>query len=495
VFVYKEKPLADKSEMDKNYSFGTRWVRLGKGTFGSVYLAKHRKTGIRRAVKVIPQDGADDETLTRLDSEIGRLLTLDHPHIVKLYDCYKGGENLYVVMDFCSGGDLSKYAKKMRSEGLRVTEGVLAKLMRQLLMAVAHVHWHGLLHLDIKPANVVIVPEVMTMPPAHGPDPTPGPFQALDPARPLHVMLIDLGLARIFQPGRFTNGKFAGSPATMSPEVWRGVETPAADIFSCGCTFFYLLADQYPFVPPPMSVEEATAFWANEPQHAEYAAGDVYSSSAYSLCDKMLHQQRLERPTAAQCLQEDFFLDPHSRERVGQKESERLQRLAKAPGRSPLYLSVALAVASSWPAHRLPSIRKAFQELDVAGTGRLQKAQIVSTLISLGVESGTAHKAADAMDLSRDGTVDWTEFVAACIQLGSETLQDDLWELFREADRDQDGLLDRQDVAQLLAVEHLREDAVDDAMRQLAGQPGAKVDWPTFRRHFASVSASRSCTP
>mmetsp|Transcript_81335 Transcript_81335/g.242397 ORF Transcript_81335/g.242397 Transcript_81335/m.242397 type:complete len:105 (+) Transcript_81335:191-505(+) len=84
----------------------------------------------------------------------------------------------------------------------------------------------------------------------------------------------------------------------------------------------------------------------------------------------------------------------------------------------------------------------------------------------------------------------WTEFVAACIQLGSDSLENDLFQLFQEVDGDHDGFLDKQDISKLLAVEHLRDDTVDHVMQDLIGQKGpiAKVDWPSFRRHFASVS-------
>lgn len=486
-FELKDKCIRQKAEMERDYAFGLRWKKLGSGTFGAVYLAKHRKTGIQRAVKVVPQKEVARCMVSRLENEIGRLQTLDHPHIVKLYDCYKGTENFYICMDFCSGGDLTKYQKKMKEEGKRMQENVLAGIMQQLLMAVGHVHAHGLLHLDIKPANVVVMPELRTMPPAHGPDPT----NVVESDCNVHVMLIDLGLARIFRPGNFVGKEAVGTPATMAPEMWRGVETPAADIFSCGCTFFFLLADAYPFTPVPTNSKVANKFWADQPRRREFGK-EVYSPLAYALCDNMLDQERLRRPTAKHCLRDNFFDQSWSE---NPQEGEHLERLAKAPNRSLLYRSVALSIAASWPAHRLPAIRQAFQDLDAKGTGRLQKAHIVQALQGLGVDGDVATKAAEAMDLSKDGIIDWTEFVAACISLGSDSMEKDLQELFKEADSDQDGFLDKQDIAKLLAMKHPSEEVVEKTMQQLLGDttdPAGQVDWPTFRRHFNSVHKTRA---
>jgi len=325
----------------------------------------------------------------------------------------------------------------------------------------------------------------------------PDPQVELDPTKPIHIMLIDLGLATIFRPGGVSDGHVRGSPATMAPEVWRCIETPAADIFSYGATLFFLLTGNYPFQVPVGDLCDSIDYWNCHPKHAPYTAGSMYSNSAYNFCDKLLAIRRQKRPTVAQCLQDDFFLKDEPLKSMGPEVNERLQRLAKAPDRSLLYRSVALELASLWPSYRLPSIRRAFEELDVAGTGRLHKAQFVQALIGLGVERDTAQKAFEAVDLSRDDLVDWTEFVAACIKLSCSSLDDDLRDLFSMADGDGDGFLDRRDLTKLLKTEHLSAEAADSTIRELVGssESSKKVDWPTFHRHFRSICIDREQAP
>jgi len=475
-------------KMLEDYFFGKPWSKLGSGSYGSVYRAKHRRTGLLRAVKEIPLEDAEGSP-ERLDSEIGRLALLDHPNIVKCYDYYEGSKFVYLVMDYCSGGDLSGHCKRLQAAKKILAEPVLASLIRQILMAVAHIHARGLLHLDLKPGNVVVVPEFGTMPPARGADPQQADAALLEPGRNAHVMLIDLGLARIFRPGHFAGKCIKGTPATMAPEAWKGVETPASDVFGCGATFFHLLTYKYPFPGTPLQSKMAVKWWAKRPAHIPYTTTE-HSEAARNLCDSMLQYERLSRPTATTCLAHPFFAAAQATKKMAPQVTQRLQRLAKAPERSVLYRSVALSIAAAWPANRLPSIRKAFQDLDVAGTGRLSRTQIVSALVALGTDPELARKAADAMDLTRNGMVDWTEFVASCIHLGSETLDADLQRIFEEADADGDGHLDRKELERLLSAEHLRGQVTDDVMQDLVGKrgPKAKVDWPTFRRHFCSIS-------
>merc|ERR1712059_79897 len=94
--------------------------------------------------------------------------------------------------------------------------------------------------------------------------------------------------------------------------------------------------------------------------------------------------------------------------------------------RSLLHNSVALLIARSSSANQLPTIKSVFHELDQTGRGHLNKIDICAALERCGIERERAFEATDAMDLSRDGTVSWTEFVAACICLKDEFYEKDL---------------------------------------------------------------------
>jgi len=307
-------------------------------------------------------------------------------------------------------------------------------------------------------------------------------------------VLIDLGIAQLFRPGDFRRQGRAGTPCTMAPEVWSGSVTPKADVWSCGCVFFEILALQLPFRVPPDRAD-GYAFWKSKPT-PDWNLLETASPAAQQLCQLMLQIDRRARPTAAKCLKQQFFQD----EAEGQEDvsgsgsgpedamsAEIVRLITKMPERSLLYKSVALSIARAWPANTMPSIRAAFQALSKSSAGRLTTKQVGEFLESIGVEQRCASNAADAMDLDRDGSVDWTEFVAACTYLGSADFEKYLWEMFTEADSDDDDLLSQRDLEKLLPLTH-SGNMTQDLFHDLTGRRdvGARIDWPTFRRHFQS---------
>jgi len=457
---------------------------LGQGTYGLVKLARSRATGARRAVKLISKREHLPGCPEQLDTEMEHLRLLDHPHIVKLYEHFEDAERIYLVMDYCSGGELQGAVREAKRAQRALPELFVAEVMRQVLLAISHVHARGILHLDLKSANIMLMPSRSTLPPSRAPE---GCTLADVGERP-HAMVIDLGVAQIFRPGNFRFNRPIGTPATMAPEVWRGELHPKADVFSCGVVLFELLSLSLPFACG-YDHAQAIRYWSSVPA-APWARLHAAPEYAVGLCRRMLMQERRCRPMAAQCLRAPFLQQSVGSQSGAAERAPQhvLQHLVGAPKRSVLYRSVALSIARAWPANQLPTIKRMFHALDAAGSGRLGRDELEAALERLGVPHARAREAAESMDLSRDGTVGWTEFVAACIDLGSSAYEQDLRQMFDDADSDRDGLLSQQDLSKLFVAEHLREDqAVRDVFADLAGrtEEGARIDWPTFQRHFS----------
>ena len=96
------------------------------------------------------------------------------------------------------------------------------------------------------------------------------------------------------------------------------------------------------------------------------------------------------------------------------------------------------------------------EPFDVDGNGCVPMEQFAKVLEKLHVDRAAAEDIAESMDLNCDGKIEWSEFVAACIHLGDEDLDDDLRRLFEKADCDGDGLLAQESIANLMASEELR---------------------------------------
>ena len=199
---------------------------LGTGGMSSVYLAEHVLMQRRVAIKVLPKNRVEDSSyLARFHREAQAAASLDHRNIVRAYDVDNDGDIHYLVMEYVEGRDLQVMVK---------AEGPLdfvraAEYTRQAACGLAHAHDAGLIHRDIKPANLLVD--------RHG-----------------VVKVLDLGLARFTDEDRASltvafDENVLGTADYLAPE--QAVDSHRvdnrADIYSLGCTLYYLLLAHPPF--------------------------------------------------------------------------------------------------------------------------------------------------------------------------------------------------------------------------------------------------------
>eukprot|EP01042_Synura_sphagnicola_P000461 gene461-488_t len=190
--------------------------KLGKGSYGSVYLATHRRTGDDRAVKVMNVDRVTSYYLRKLHTEIAILRRLDHPNIVRLHDVFFGRRSVYLVTQLCRGGELFELLTSGKSQGFVFREDRAAKLLRDMLSAVTYLHDNGVVHRDLKLENFLFEGESATSP----------------------LILIDFGLSKLFDKGERIR---------QPPEVLQGAYDHRCDIWSLGVITYMLLSGCPPF--------------------------------------------------------------------------------------------------------------------------------------------------------------------------------------------------------------------------------------------------------
>ncbi|MEO7940125.1 MAG: serine/threonine-protein kinase, partial [Burkholderiaceae bacterium] len=198
---------------------------LGKGAMGTVYEALDPDLQRRVAVKTIAVQGLSDAGVRdyeiRFRTEARSCARLQHPHIVSVYDAGRDGDTAYLVMEYVEGNDLKHHL----DQGVRFTLDQTLRIMRELLSALAYAHAQGVVHRDVKPANLLIE--------ADG-----------------RVKLTDFGVARIQDAGDATRtrGLMVGTLKYMSPEQVQGQSIDArADLFSAGIVLYQLLTGRQPF--------------------------------------------------------------------------------------------------------------------------------------------------------------------------------------------------------------------------------------------------------
>jgi eukaryotic-like serine/threonine-protein kinase len=203
---------------------------LGRGGMGSVFLAQHMMMNRTVAVKVISRElSQDPASRERFIEEARAVAALDHPNIVHAYTVDSEGDRYYMVLEYIEGQDLQR---TVESRG-PLDYPRAADFIRQTADGLAHAHSKGLVHRDIKPSNLLVNPQGV-------------------------VKILDLGMARLMvarDGGRGTEGSgvrkesVLGSVDYMAPE--QGVQGPdldhRADIYSLGCTLYYLLTGVPPF--------------------------------------------------------------------------------------------------------------------------------------------------------------------------------------------------------------------------------------------------------
>jgi hypothetical protein len=196
---------------------------LGRGGWGVVLAGRHRRLGRDVAIKQLPPSFASDpDVQSRFVAEARLLASLDHPHIVPVYDYVEREGLCLLVMEQLSGGTVWS---RFTDEGLDMATSCGIALCTAV--ALEHAHAHGVLHRDIKPENLLFTRDRK------------------------QVKVADFGIARVLAGGRTVAtvaGDVLGTPAYMAPEQATGsAVTPATDVYALGVTLYELLSGVLPF--------------------------------------------------------------------------------------------------------------------------------------------------------------------------------------------------------------------------------------------------------
>jgi tetratricopeptide (TPR) repeat protein len=255
---------------------------LGSGGMGEVYLAEHEMLKRKVAVKVLPTHLASDPgAAQRFRKSVQILARLNpHPQIASALHASEYQGRLYLVMEYVPGVDLKAH---VRQSGPMSPEQACA-VVRQVAVGLDYAHGQGIIHRDIKPKNLMLTPDGA-------------------------VKILDLGLARLLLPEKAdgdasqTNpGAAMGTPDYMAPEQARDARRADArsDLYSLGCTFYYLLTGQAPF-EERSQLEKVLAHAVEAPPDIQQARPEV-SQAVAAVVQKLLAKQPEERYVSAHAL-------------------------------------------------------------------------------------------------------------------------------------------------------------------------------------------------
>ncbi len=249
---------------------------IGKGGMSRVYLAEHELMKRRVAIKVLPQNRVNDSSyLERFRLEARAVAKLDDPNIVRAYDIDNEGNIHYIVMEYVDGQDLHQIVTAQGPLDYDRAAGYIA----QVANGLQHAHEMGLVHRDIKPANCLV-------------------------DRHNTVKLLDLGLAKLTEDDQASltmanEENVLGTADYLVPEqALNSHEADSrSDIYSLGCTLYFLLTGNPPF--PEGSISERLLKHQTARPESIFKMRPDAPPSLVEICESMMAKKPIERPQTA----------------------------------------------------------------------------------------------------------------------------------------------------------------------------------------------------
>lgn len=273
-FPYRDVQIKRNEDPKAEY---TLQEEVGRGKFGTVYKCTEKTTGLCLAAKFISCPKKEDRRNVEREIEIMRML--QHPRLIQVYDAFENGKVMCVVLELIEGGELFE---RVIDDDFILTEKACTIFMRQICEGVDFIHKQRILHLDMKPENILCLTKTGN-----------------------RIKIIDFGLARKFDPNKKIQVLF-GTPEFVAPEVVNfdpiGYGT---DMWSVGVICYVLLSGLSPFMGHT-DVETMANVTIAKYDFDDEAFQNI-SENAKDFIRKLVIKDLNQRMTAEECLQHEWL--------------------------------------------------------------------------------------------------------------------------------------------------------------------------------------------
>ena len=245
--------------------------KLGSGKFGLVKLGIHKKTGQKVAIKIMKKSNMDSSDLELVRTEIEILKICQHPNIIRLYNVFENADYLYIIMEYCYGGDLFSY---LENRHFRVSEKRASNIIHQMATAVYYMHSYGVVHRDLKPENVLMT----------------------STDEDSDIRILDFGLSKILGPYEKCDEPY-GTLTYCAPEII--VDEPYSkpvDLWSLGVMTYLMVSGKLPFNAEDEN-EIARQVVYDEPNYTRNPIWKTISPECLDFIQKLLIKDQNKRMT------------------------------------------------------------------------------------------------------------------------------------------------------------------------------------------------------
>lgn len=376
---------------------------LGSGGYGEVYSAVHKRTGAERAVKVVAKQNNSHDNTIRNEFQI--LKTLDHPNCLKQFHLFEDAHNFHIVTDYYAGGELFDALQ----EELRMSEEDTATLLNHILSCVNYFHSCGVVHRDLKPENIL-----------------------LDANHNLEdCKIIDFGLSAFYDEKKDEPlTEVVGTSYYGSPQVFDGQPyTAKCDVWSCGVLAFLLLSGYAPF--DGNTNKEIIHSVVEGVVQFDDPVWDHISDTAKDFIIYLLSYEENTRPTALQALQHPWLSQQRRDSCFSFKTTSRkslfataaLENMEKFDAQSKLkQATYALLSSQLLSPTEKDEIDKVFRIVDADCSGKLSRDELKVAFRDF-YHKNLTDEEIDVLfkkvNFSGSGTIEYSEFVVACMMENS----------------------------------------------------------------------------
>jgi calcium-dependent protein kinase len=448
----------NSGRIDDDYT--TSKDMLGEGSYGQVCIGTHKLTGAKRAIKMIGIEKISDKE--RFAEEVAVQQSLDHPHIVKLYEVFKDLKKVYMVLELCTGGELFDRiveVSEKAGDGKAFDERDAARVLSQIMGAVHYLHKQKYVHRDIKPENFLL--------------------QNKDDDAPIKV--IDFGLAKKFTPGKSELHTKAGTPYYVAPDVLHSTRRQGydekCDIWSCGVITYILLCGYPPFFGN--SDDEILSMVKKGKYDFPESDWKAVTKEAKGFISAMLVLDPKKRASAEDLINHPWLVQANA-DRSGRLLAPDFHTHLKSFRCTGKLKRVCLTIiAKHMKEEDISDLQQTFLALDRNHDGTLTAKEIKDGLLKHGnsIPEGL-DEIIKKLDTDGSGAIDYTEFIAATMTHRHYTKESVLWSAFRVFDRDNSGTITTEELQ--LVMKDLNDAQVTELMKEADLDKNGSISFDEF---------------
>jgi calcium-dependent protein kinase len=401
------------------------------------------------------------------ECEVG--LLLDHPFICRLLRVYEAPKDITLVLEYCAGGDLFD---RFAAAG-KFSEKAAKLTCVQMLSAIKYLRAQNVVHRDIKLENWLYATD--------------------DPRSP--VCLTDFGFATFYDPeGEKPLTEMMGSPYYVAPEVLKQSYGMECDIWSTGVIAFMLLSGIAPYSGE--SLEETFNNIINKQLEFHEGKFSGVSEEAKNFLSAILERDTKKRPSAAEALEHPWTRDLAERrfKMTAEVRAESMEMLLNLAKETTLRRAVMICIGGGAQTESYRDARRQFLDLDLTGSGTISKESFMELSKAYCKDGAEAEELFKKLDIHDHKELQYSQFLAAYMNLELVEDEDAILRAFRVFDADRDGFITVADLEKVLVSSRFGNDGARMLQEVGCEDPGG-LDLNRFRAMVLSPSGATPARP